>query len=80
MENAVVTSVSRDAAVARTRKRGAWKAASTFGLGLIGTGMAILLVAIIFSGADPGGLTFVIPMLLVAGGVAYLVATRGRWA
>jgi|GEM_PF-3712429 len=80
MENAVVTSVVRDAQGARARERGAWKAGSIFGLGLIAAGMAILLAAILSAGADPGGLSFVLPILGISIGLAFLVKRQGRWA
>jgi len=80
MENAVISSVARDAARAASPRARTWQAASLFGLGLIATGFALLLAAILLSGADPSGLTFVVPMLSVTLAIGGLVWTRGRWA
>ena len=80
MENAVVSSVLRDAAVARVTQRGALKAGSLFGLGLIASGFATLLVAILIAGADPSGLAFIGPMISIVSGLTYAVARHGRWA
>lgn len=81
MENVHISSVA--AANLRpiiSERPAAWRRAGSFGQALIASGVGAFLVAIVVAGSDPGGLSFVIPMVAITGGTAWAVATRGRWA
>ena len=80
MQNAALSSAGVGAVHTVTTRPKAWRRVSVFGIGLIGSAMGLLLIAILLSGADPSGLSFVVPMLAITGLIGYLIHSRGRWA
>jgi plastocyanin len=80
MQNAALSNAGLGVVHEQAARPRTWRRVSLFGFSLVGTGLTIVLCAIVLSGADPSGLAFVAPMLAITGGVGYLVSSRGRWA